>query len=98
MSADGTRQPLLQEMFIVNSVADPADRPAPVVMAPAIAADDPYEKRPGLLARFFDRMAWWQDNARQRHAIRCLAPHLMKDIGVSEVDIWQETRKPIWRD
>jgi uncharacterized protein YjiS (DUF1127 family) len=51
-----------------------------------------------FLARIATRIARWQENARQRRALQRLAPSLMKDIGVSEADIWQETMKPFWRD
>jgi uncharacterized protein YjiS (DUF1127 family) len=51
-----------------------------------------------FMTRIISRISRWQDNARQRHALQRLAPSLMKDIGVSEADIWQEAMKPFWRD
>jgi uncharacterized protein YjiS (DUF1127 family) len=88
----------LQEKFIVTCFANPADRPALTVMAPTVSAGVPRERRPGLLARVLDRMARWQERVRQRQALMRLAPHLMKDIGISETDIWLGSKKPFLRD
>ncbi|MBK8157722.1 MAG: DUF1127 domain-containing protein [Rhodospirillaceae bacterium] len=67
-------------------------------MPTAIVATVAHPKLPGLLTRFLDRLARWQENARQRRALLHLGPQLMKDIGITEADIWLETSKPFWRD
>lgn len=39
----------------------------------------------------------WLERRRQRRALLELSDHLLKDIGISRVDAWQEARKPFWR-
>lgn len=38
----------------------------------------------------------WQERAEQRHALRELGDHMLKDIGVSHADAYKEARKPFW--
>jgi uncharacterized protein YjiS (DUF1127 family) len=81
--------------LIVSNSINPADR-----VAPAGAGNDSALTRiiGGVIWRIAGRIGRWRDNARQRHDLQRLGPNLMKDIGISEADIWQEVTKPFWRD
>jgi uncharacterized protein YjiS (DUF1127 family) len=50
--------------------------------------------RPGLFAK----LAGWAERRRQRRALLALDDSLLKDIGLSPADAWQEGHKPFWRD
>jgi uncharacterized protein YjiS (DUF1127 family) len=39
----------------------------------------------------------WAERRRQRRALLELSDSLLKDIGLSHADAWQEGRKPFWR-
>ena len=39
----------------------------------------------------------WQERARQRHQMAELTPHLRADMGLTDADVWAETRKPFWQ-
>ena len=39
----------------------------------------------------------WGERRRQRHALRELSEHVLKDIGIGRSDAEQEWRKPFWR-
>ncbi|TXH37184.1 MAG: DUF1127 domain-containing protein [Rhodospirillaceae bacterium] len=39
----------------------------------------------------------WQDRIRQRRHLASLDNRLLRDIGLSKVDVEQETTKPFWR-
>lgn len=39
----------------------------------------------------------WQERARQRHQMAELCPRLRADMGLSESDVWAESRKPFWQ-
>jgi uncharacterized protein YjiS (DUF1127 family) len=46
-----------------------------------------------------NEVAWtWYARARSRRALAQLNDHVLKDIGVSRVDVYRETTKPFWRD
>ena len=47
----------------------------------------------GLLAT----LERWAERHRQRRALLELSDSLLKDIGISYADAWQESRKPFWR-
>jgi uncharacterized protein YjiS (DUF1127 family) len=47
----------------------------------------------GLLAT----LERWAERRRQRRALLALDHHLLKDIGLSTADAWQEGTKPFWR-
>ena len=38
----------------------------------------------------------WQERAEQRHALGELNERMLKDIGVTHADAYQEVRKPFW--
>lgn len=39
----------------------------------------------------------WQDRVRQRNQLELLDQRMLRDIGLTRVDIDLETRKPFWR-
>lgn len=40
----------------------------------------------------------WLERHRQRRVLAGLDDHLLKDIGISRADAWQESAKPFWRE
>ena len=49
------------------------------------------------LTRLLDTVFSWQDRIRQRRHLASLDNRLLRDIGLSRVDVEQETTKPFWR-
>ena len=49
------------------------------------------------LARFPGNLATWLERSRQRRQLAELDERLLKDIGISQTDVWQEIHKPFWR-
>jgi uncharacterized protein YjiS (DUF1127 family) len=47
----------------------------------------------GLLAT----LGLWAERHRERRALLELNDHMLKDIGISGADAWQEGSKPFWR-
>jgi uncharacterized protein YjiS (DUF1127 family) len=47
----------------------------------------------GLLAT----LESWAERHRQRRALLGLSDSMLKDVGISYADAWQEGRKPFWR-
>lgn len=39
----------------------------------------------------------WQGRARERQQIAALSEHMRRDLGLSDADIFRESRKPFWR-
>jgi uncharacterized protein YjiS (DUF1127 family) len=39
----------------------------------------------------------WHQRAVARHRLRAMDPHMLRDIGLTPADAWDETRKPWWR-
>jgi uncharacterized protein YjiS (DUF1127 family) len=52
---------------------------------------------PGPLRSLVERLLRWQSRAQQRRMLLELDDHMLKDIGLTRADVWQETRKPFWR-
>jgi uncharacterized protein YjiS (DUF1127 family) len=42
-------------------------------------------------------LARWRERARQRAELARLGRLAREDIGITEADVWRETRKPPWR-
>ena len=51
-----------------------------------------------ILLRLFESLGRWQQRARSRRDLMAMDDHLLKDIGLSRADAWQEADKPFWRD
>jgi uncharacterized protein YjiS (DUF1127 family) len=51
---------------------------------------------PGIGRRFLAVLMSWRDRARQRRALAQFNPYMLRDIGLSEADVWRETRLPPW--
>jgi len=49
------------------------------------------------LILIFETVAAWIERSRQRRTLANLPDYMLKDIGVSRVDAWQEAEKPFWR-
>jgi uncharacterized protein YjiS (DUF1127 family) len=50
-----------------------------------------------LVVRALDILLDWQERARERHTMRGLDDHLLKDMGLSRADADHEAAKPFWR-
>jgi uncharacterized protein YjiS (DUF1127 family) len=53
-------------------------------------------RRPGVVPRVLEAFAGWRTRARQRAALARLSAHMLRDIGLSEADVWRETRVRPW--
>jgi uncharacterized protein YjiS (DUF1127 family) len=51
----------------------------------------------GRLAAAFGRLFTWMERTRQRQALAALDGHLLKDIGLTRTDVYDEVRKPFWQ-
>ena len=49
------------------------------------------------LGRGFDRLLLWAERSEQRHQLAELNDHMLRDIGLSRVDVMAEATKPFWR-
>ena len=45
-----------------------------------------------------DGLLIWYDRSRERQALLALDDHLLRDIGLSQADVWREGQKPFWRE
>lgn len=50
-----------------------------------------------LASRLVGLVAAWSQRSSQRRLLAGLPEHMLKDIGLSRADVWQETRKPFWQ-
>ena len=51
----------------------------------------------GAVVGLFDRLAVWQDRRRQRFTLARLDDRMLRDIGLTAVDVQHEISKPFWR-
>lgn len=51
----------------------------------------------GLFRSLLDLILEWQDRSQQRRRLAEMGPRMLKDIGLSRADVWQEVHKPFWR-
>lgn len=51
----------------------------------------------GLAASCLAEMRRWAERRRERAALSQLDERMLKDIGISRSDAWQEIHKPFWR-
>ena len=68
---------------------------SPRLVSPTFTRSAPSVPQPvrGLLAT----LERWAERHRQRRALLELSDSMLKDIGISYADAWQEGRKPFWR-
>ena len=52
----------------------------------------------GGLAAVVRTVAVWSGRSRQRHVLRNLDSHILRDIGVDRWDAMDEARRPFWKD
>ncbi len=45
----------------------------------------------------FDQLAVWRDRRRQRFTLARLDDRMLRDIGLTTVDVQHEISKPFWR-
>ncbi|MCP4295270.1 MAG: DUF1127 domain-containing protein [Proteobacteria bacterium] len=53
------------------------------------------------LSQFFTKAAQtvskWKNNYRSRKELALMDSHMLKDIGLTEADVYNEVEKPFWR-
>ncbi len=52
----------------------------------------------GLVTRLFDQVFTWLDRARQRRHLAELDDRLLRDIGLSRVEVEQEISRRFWHN
>jgi uncharacterized protein YjiS (DUF1127 family) len=52
----------------------------------------------GLVTRLFDQAFTWLDRARQRRHLAQLDDRLLRDIGLSRVEVEQEVSRRFWQN
>jgi len=58
-----------------------------------------FSRRAGLgriAMRLLSTVLKWQDRANQRHLLRGMPDHMLKDIGLTRADVDGEASKPFW--
>ena len=65
--------------------------------APLFNADDLLGGVKFAIVRLFELLIAWQERERQRHHLRELDDHLLRDMGISRADVEYEASKPFWR-
>jgi uncharacterized protein YjiS (DUF1127 family) len=50
-----------------------------------------------LARRALDVVSVWQERVSSRRQLAGLDAHMLRDIGLSHADVYNETRKPFWR-
>ena len=78
----------------MNSTAqiEESDMHAPARLALAHSA-----RGIGPVTRLFDRIFMWRNRARQRRHLAELDDRLLRDIGLSRVEVEHEISRPFWR-
>jgi uncharacterized protein YjiS (DUF1127 family) len=51
----------------------------------------------GAVVGLFDQLAVWQERRRQRFTLARLDDRMLRDIGLTTVDVQHEISKPFWR-
>ena len=51
----------------------------------------------GVLWRVLDLLFVWQDRAHQRMKLAEMTDRDLRDMGLSRIDAFRESRKPFWR-
>ena len=50
-----------------------------------------------VLSRSLDRLREWRQRSRGRRELAALDERMLRDIGLSQADVWREINKPFWR-
>jgi len=50
----------------------------------------------GIARRFLAAIKGWRTRAQLRSALAHFDSRMLRDIGVTEADVWRETRLPPW--
>lgn len=50
----------------------------------------------GAIRRAADTVLVWRQRAYERRLLAAMNDRLCKDLGLSNVDLWNEIRKPFW--
>jgi uncharacterized protein YjiS (DUF1127 family) len=53
--------------------------------------------RPLSIGTMIDVLMEWRDRVRERRQLDSLGDHMLKDLGVSRVEVEREVNKPFWR-
>jgi uncharacterized protein YjiS (DUF1127 family) len=71
-------------------------RTEPATLAvPAISGERlPWRDLPAMLV---EQLLVWHERARQRHQLRGLSDHMLRDMGLGRGDVEAEAAKPFWR-
>ncbi len=72
--------------------ADGLEAPRPEVAAKALL-----ETVAGHAASALATLRTWNERAAQRRQLREMDDRILKDIGLSRLDVYRETIKPFWR-
>jgi uncharacterized protein YjiS (DUF1127 family) len=62
--------------------------------SPHRRASDPSQT---LLGRAAALLRGWRRRARSRMDLAALDDRMLRDIGITRVDVWREINKPFWR-
>jgi uncharacterized protein YjiS (DUF1127 family) len=49
-----------------------------------------------LASRILAAIARWRDRERQRNALAHFDARMLRDLGITEADLWRESRMPPW--
>jgi uncharacterized protein YjiS (DUF1127 family) len=63
----------------------------------AVAATRAVGAPPSIPRGLFAFVVGAMERVRQRHALAELDDRLLRDIGLTRVDVWREVKKPFWR-
>ena len=50
-----------------------------------------------VLSRSLDRLREWRQRSHGRRELAALDERMLRDIGLSQADVWREVNKPFWR-
>ena len=50
----------------------------------------------GLLRRISAAVSAWRAREEQRRALAQLSDHLLRDLGLSDADVWREMQRSSW--
>ncbi len=70
-----------------------------VVLSQHVSTSSPYaaSTRQRLLVDLVAMFERWLERRRERRALLRMSEGMLKDIGISAADAWQESEKPFWR-